>query len=469
MKLLGYFSPIMPHRFVYMLQQVEYDGKKFLAWLIKRPNLLRVMRRKTLVLTKKAQILLLFGYALVAMILAAIIYLLIAEKWLEALGLFIIIPMIVAISLAAIVMLGNKVLYAVRKPLLEQARKQLTNHPATKIAILGSYGKTSMKEMLMTVLSEAKVVKATPGNMNVPISHARWITKEIDLDEQVIIFEYGEGEPGDIAKFANLTSPSLGIITGIAPNHLDRYKSIEVLADDLLAIRQYLPDDKLLMNADATRLHEIAPAIKTYDHSGVGQWEIKDIKVDYQGTSFLMTIGSETLQLKSGLLGKHHVGPLAAVVSIASETGLTNQQILEGVAKTRPFEHRMQERYSQGAWIIDDTYNGNLEGVRAGLQLMNDLTATRRIYITPGLVDQGTETIKVHRTIGQLIADAKPDLTVLMANSVTDYIREGLEDAGYKGKIHIEDDPLSYYTDLEHTLAAGDLVMMQNDWTDNYL
>jgi UDP-N-acetylmuramyl pentapeptide synthase len=128
----------------------------------------------------------------------------------------------------------------------------------------------------------------------------------------------------------------------------------------------------------------------------------------------------------------------------------------------------MYPRATHGAWIIDDTYNGNIDGMRAGLALLDELPAKRKIYVTPGLVDQGVETESVHVELGKLIAQSNPDRVVLMKNSVTDFISKGMEKEGYKGEVRIEQDPLNFYLNIEHFVAAGDLVLMQNDWTDNY-
>ena len=119
-----------------------------------------------------------------------------------------------------------------------------------------------------------------------------------------------------------------------------------------------------------------------------------------------------------------------------------------------------------GAWIIDDTYNGNIEGMKAGLALLKDLEAKRKIYVTPGLVDQGAEEKRVHRELGEAIADASPDKVILMRHSVTPFILDGLRD--FKGELIVEDDPLDFYANLDKFVAAGDLVLMQNDWPDNY-
>jgi UDP-N-acetylmuramyl pentapeptide synthase len=128
----------------------------------------------------------------------------------------------------------------------------------------------------------------------------------------------------------------------------------------------------------------------------------------------------------------------------------------------------MQPYRMSGAWIIDDTYNGNIEGARVGLELLKALTANRKLYVTPGLVDQGKETKRVHTQLGEYIAAANPDTVVLMKNSTTSYIETGLKNSEYQGEVRIERDPLAFYENLKYFIAAGDIVMMQNDWTDNY-
>jgi UDP-N-acetylmuramoyl-tripeptide--D-alanyl-D-alanine ligase len=126
----------------------------------------------------------------------------------------------------------------------------------------------------------------------------------------------------------------------------------------------------------------------------------------------------------------------------------------------------MELRRVGGAYVIDDAYNGNLQGIKAGLSLLSDLPAKRKIYVTPGLVDQGKDTAKIHNEIGKLILDANPDKVVLIKNSVTDDILAGMK--GYSGEVIIETNPLPFYLNLDKFLATDDLLLMQNDWPDNY-
>jgi UDP-N-acetylmuramoyl-tripeptide--D-alanyl-D-alanine ligase len=118
--------------------------------------------------------------------------------------------------------------------------------------------------------------------------------------------------------------------------------------------------------------------------------------VNIDSLSFTLTKDGRKMTLASGLVGVHQVAPLALVAGIASELGLSDDEIIRGIAKTKPYEHRMQPRFINGAWLVDDTYNGNLEGVRAGLKYLETVDAKRKWYVTPGLVDQGEETVRVH-------------------------------------------------------------------------
>lgn len=467
MKLLSHYLPIMPHRYVYMLQTVEYRVAPFRAWLLRRPDLTRVMQRGSLIMTNKARGLLAVGYGCYGLGIIGTGFLLLREKiLLGAIGL-VLLPVFVQVGLSLTVCAGSLTLLLTRQKILERAKQKISEHPATKIAVLGSYGKTTVKELLLTILSEAKNVKATPGNMNVPISHARWITNRVDGKEEVLIFEYGEGKPGDITRFARLTRPNYAFVTGVAPNHLDQYSSYEVLKADLASITDKVRPENIFINFQAEAELAIEQAI-VYGQDSIDGWTIHDVEVDYQGTSFTMEKGKDQLKLTTQLLGKHQVGSLAAAAVLAMKLGLTKEQIKAGVAKTAPFEHRMQPRPLHGAWIIDDTYNGNLEGIRVGLELMKTLPAKRKVYVTPGLVDQGSESERVHQEIGRLITEAQPNKVVLMKNSVTDFITAGLNEGDYNGEVIIETDPLGFYTNLEHVVAAGDLYMLQNDWPDNY-
>lgn len=473
--LLSLYRPRYLEVLVYMLQSTEYEVKPYLKWFWRTQDFNKVMHRRELDRTRAAELL------LTALRLGAI-----AEGvlglWLICLGLWYDLPGGIAFGLAAI--LAYPIIWAhllilpllagrwfINKPLekrlVRNSQRQLSNHSAIKIAVAGSYGKTTMKELLATVLAEGKKVAATPANKNVSVSHAQF-AKKLAGDEDILIIEYGEGKPGDIERFAKITKPTHAIITGLAPAHLDQYKTLEAAGRDIFFVADYVKPGHAYVNNDPNVRPFLKKSYCVFDSEGALGWKVKEVSVKLSGTLIKLSKAKRSIVLKSGIIGRHQVGYLAFVAALALELGLSEDQVVYGISKTHAFAHRMQPYRLSGAWIVDDTYNGNLEGIRAGTQLLKEVKAKRKIYVTPGLVDQGEETSSIHKEVGRLIAVANPNMVVLMNNSVTEYIVDGLKNGGYAGDLRIENNPLSFYNNLKHFVAYGDLVVMQNDWTDNY-
>jgi UDP-N-acetylmuramoyl-tripeptide--D-alanyl-D-alanine ligase len=474
--LLTLYSWRLPVILVYMLQNTEYHAGPYLKWFWQTTHFERVMYRRTLQRTHPARMLLLAVRAGMALEVLAGFGLVLGWAhygWNGGLyfgiALLLATPIVWAHLAVLPLELGRLLIIRPRQArAIRASRPAFANFKGVKIAVAGSYGKTTMKEMLLTVLSEGKKVAATPANKNVSISHAIFARK-LTGDEDVLIIEYGEGQPGDVARFADITRPTHAVITGVAPAHLDRYKTLDRAARDIFSVGEVAPAGQVYVNADSPdALPYVQPGQQLYSEKNALGWKISDVKVGVDHVRFTMQKGKNRLELKSGLLGRHQVGPLAFVAALAHELGLTDSQIKKGIAAIRPFEHRMEPYRLSGAWIIDDTYNGNIEGVRVGTRLLKDLPAQRRIYVTPGLVDQGKDTAQIHERMGELIAGSNADMVVLMQHSVTPHIQRGLEKAGFKGELLLESDPLNFYNNLNLFVAAGDVVLMQNDWPDNY-
>ena len=465
-----------PTVLVYMLQATEYQVGPYVDWVNRTHNFNTVMQRRTLDKTKTARLLLLgISLGIVAQIVSGLVLIYLGH-WKQLTGgvyfgvaAIIAYPLVWAYAATLPLIIGRRVIVAPREQrLATEADNIFAAHQAVIVAIAGSYGKTTMKELLATVLSESLKIAATPANQNVISSHARY-ARNLAGDEDVLIIEYGEGAPGDVARFARLTHPTHAIITGLAPAHLDHYKTLEAAGRDIFSVATNLPPDHVFVNHQSPAVDPFVKAgFNLFDNRQALGWRVEKVQTGLAGTSFTLQKGTKQLPLRSGLVGHHQVSYLALVAALALQLGLTEKQVKAGIANTKPFEHRMQPYSLNGAWIIDDTYNGNLEGIRAGTQLLRDLEAKRKIYVTPGLVDQGEATERVHIEVGELIAAAQPDFVVLMQNSVTDYIQQGLTQTNFTGRVQLEAVPLDFYTNLNHFVAAGDLVVMQNDWTDNY-
>lgn len=462
---------------VYMLQASDYKVSVYWRWLLRARDLRAVSRRGKLVMTTKAKLLfavlalvyLLLWLAVICMSLLSISMSNIA-MFVAVLLLIIVLPWIVALIIIPPLWLGEVLIQKPRATrILRDATNKMASHSAHKIAIAGSYGKTTMKETLKTILSVKLDTAATPGNLNTPLGTAQFV-RHLSGQEEVVIFELGESRVGDVAELCEITQPDMGIITGINEAHLESFGSLEHTVDTIFELGEYLRDESLYKNAESELVAEriMSDDSLAYSAQGVNGWQVSGVQSGLGGTIFRVHKGDIQLKLHSGLLGEYQVGPLVACIDIAYQLGLAPEEIIEGVSYTKPFAHRMQPHQQAGAWVIDDTYNGNPQGVAAGLEFLENVGAGgRKIYVTPGLVEQGNATKQVHTIIGERAAFC--DVVVLMQNSTTKYIQAGLERAGFAGELHLIDDPLAFYQNISSFVAKGDVVLMQNDWTDNYV
>jgi|JI10StandDraft_1071094.scaffolds.fasta_scaffold48838_3 UDP-N-acetylmuramoyl-tripeptide--D-alanyl-D-alanine ligase len=433
-----------------------------------------VMKRQNLVVTTKAKALLVLGYGVMTVWPVFTMWWAYAGETLiqsigKALMGLLMMPLVV-LGVYCIVLATAELLYRPRAERLQLAfcREYLQSYKGKVIVIAGSYGKTSMKELLLATLGTEKKVAATIGNGNTPSAHAQFI-RTLSGNEEFLLFELGEGKPGDVRMFAEALRPECAIITGLAPNHLDQYKSVDVLAKDLLSLNEFVSRDNLFINGDSQQLLQFAPAqAMKYTSKGGQEWDNREIQVSVQCTSFKFSDSSRTFEISSPLLGRHQVGPLGFAAAFALQLGVSAASVQKALSAFFPHQHRMQPYMLSGATIVDDTYNGNLEGILAGLSFLDEIKAKRTLYVTPGLVDQGEETDNVHIKIAEKISEVQPDWVILMQNSATDIIASQLSYLRYEGKVTFEPEPLQFYQNLDQIVRAGDVVLMQNDWTDNY-
>src|SRR5665213_3673633 len=245
--LISMYLPSYPIVLVYMLQGSEYHVGPYLKWLWRTKDFSTVMKRRQLDRTRPARLLLLaLRLGMVLQIIGGLT-LIYFGGWHHLTGglafgaaLIISYPIVWSHLVVLPLLMGREFSTKPKeRRLIRKSATVFSGHPGVKIAIAGSYGKTTMKELLNTVLSEGLKVAATPANKNVSSSHAYFAAK-LKGDEDVLVIEYGEGAPGDVARFARITQPTLAIITGLAPAHLDQYKTLQAAGKDIFSVADHL-------------------------------------------------------------------------------------------------------------------------------------------------------------------------------------------------------------------------------------
>lgn len=468
-QLLSRYRPRYIRSLIYMLQSCEYNARDYLEWYWRAKDFSRVERRKTLVKTTKVLILTACAYAIL-FLLIALAYIAFQSAPIISIAIIILAPYMLAYGIIIPVWIAKFVQKPFEHGLMSQAKKKLAGHKGLKIAIAGSFGKTSMREILKTVLGEGKKVSAPPFSHNTPIGICKFING-LKGDEEILIFELGEYYPGDVMKLCKLVDPQIGVITGINEAHLEKFGTLDKTASTIFELAECLKNKPVYVNGEnkLARKHASGKHI-IYSRDGAGDYLVENPSTNLNGTSFTLSRSGARLPVQSKLLGLHNVGPIATAAHIAYRLGLTEAQIQNGISKTTAFNHRLEPKEdNNGVITIDDSYNGNPDGVHAIIDFLSSIQGHRRWYVTPGLVEMGSLTEKVHLEIGKRLAGAGIEHIVLIKNSVTQYIAQGLEKGGYLGEVLWFDDALKAYASLPHLTVKGDIVLLQNDWPDQYV
>lgn len=374
--------------------------------------------------------------------------------------------------------------HAIKFKIVNKARKKLAEIPNLKIiGITGSYGKTTFKEALKTVLEEKYKVIATPENKNTPIGLSRLILDDLRLDFDILVVEMGAYKVGDIKDLCQIAPPDMAVLTGINESHLERFKSIKnTIRGKFEIVTNAKLNASVFLNADNDYI------LDNYKRF-VGEREVnfysenkfnrtpysiqnKTYLPDAKGLEFDLTKAQgENIvgHFKTTLIGDYILGTLMGVIEIAFKLGFTSAEIQRGFNRLEPVPHRLEPILTaQNVLIIDDSYNGNPHGAREAVKVLARFTDRRKIYLTPGLVEMGKASEKIHHELGENLATVA-DKVILIKNSVSEYIREGLLNKGFsEDNLTIYPTADSAHSDIKNILKSGDVIIFQNDWTDNY-
>ncbi len=379
-------------------------------------------------------------------------------------------PLVVALS-AVLALPIEKMIF--RMYFKDAEKKLLQNKWLIRIGITGSYGKTSTKFVLNTILSQKYNVLCTPASFNTPMGVTRIVRERLQPSHQVFIGEMGARHVGEIKELCNLVHPEIGILTAVGPQHLDTFRTIERIEKTKYELIDALPEDGFAVFVDdgdiVTRLYEKTEKPKCLvGREGSEVWA-EDVQVSATGSSFMLCFkDGEKIPCETRLLGEHNILNILTAAAVAKYLKLTGDQIARGIAALQPVEHRLQLLKSAGGvTVIDDAFNTNPRSAKKALDVLKAFPG-RRIIVTPGMVELGAEEEKYNEEFGSYMADCV-DIAVLVGKKHTAPIVKGLQEKGFKAEnIHVVSS-LDEAIRLNQTmLRSGDVVMYENDLPDHY-
>ncbi len=349
------------------------------------------------------------------------------------------------------------------------ARKKLQASSCVKIGITGSCGKTSVKNFLATILAEHSRVFATPESYNTPLGIARAI-EGVDLNEyDYFLAEMGARHKGDIAELCELVRPDHCVITGICPQHLETFGSPEGI---VAAKSEILRGTKeggyaVIWQDDYTAKMDVAGAkLRKISVGAHGEFGAFEVHCSPDGIDFKLALGILQVRAHACLLGAHNAANIALAAALACKLGLSKEEILQGIANIRPVPHRLQRSDIGGITILDDAYNANVLGAAAAVDVLR-LYGGRKFVVTPGLVELGVLEEQENAALGEKLVGL--DRVILIGNTLVTAIRRGyLAAGGMEERVSVVPTLERAQELLEDELVAGDTVLFLNDLPDIY-
>src|SRR5665213_988007 len=295
-ELLSRYHPRYVRALIYMMQANEYYPHEFLAWYHRTSDFSNIEKRKHLVYTPKAVVLSIFAWAsaLWGVVSSTILVFHIGlPGYASVLFGVIVTPFIIPYVLFVLMLILNWAQIPAELFIIARAKRVLRRHPAVKIAVAGSYGKTTMREIVRSVISNGKRVAAPGGSHNTPLGIARFI-EQLRGDEEVLVFEFGEYYPGDIMRLCKFVEPQWGIITGINEAHLERFGSLDNAAKTIFELAAYLKAKPVYVNAENARVRSHKhPSYIGYQRTGAGDWNVDSAATGIEGTTIDFSHGED--------------------------------------------------------------------------------------------------------------------------------------------------------------------------------
>ena len=298
------------------------------------------------------------------------------------------------------------------------------------IGITGSYGKSSTKEFLYTILAEKykkdKILK-TEGNINTEIGVANTVLKRLNEDHRFFICEMGAYKRGEIKLSCDIVKPKIGILTGINEQHLDLFGSQENIVKGKYELIESLPSDgKAFFNAKNEHCRNL-----------------------YQKTGIQKFLYGEDAAFPGG---ENILGAMA----IAKELGMNEEEILRACGKIEnKFPGIKIRKGISGLNIIDATYSANPDGVLAHLEYLKGLFG-KKVIIMPCLIELGEASAEVHRKIGKKIGEIC-DLAIIITKDRFKEIKEG---AGEKALFM--ENPKEIFEKIRNFCKSGDVILLES-------
>jgi len=360
-----------------------------------------------------------------------------------------------------------------RNSILKKAKKKMEGlKDLTVIAITGSFGKTSTKEFLKTILSKNFITLSTNKRQNSEIGIANCILNDLGTVHKIFIAEIGAYNKGKIKEVCSMLKPEIGIITGVNEQHLALFGSMDNLlsAEGGRELAKLLPKNGMLVingdnkyALDLYKRNDVEKKIYSINRNKISSdiWT-EDVDVGQRFISFVaFTKNSEIAYFKVDVLGRQNVQNILGAVLVAQKLGMSLPEIAEACKSIKQEQAGMVLKTGKhGIEIIDSSYSSNPDGAEADLDYLK-VFPKKKAVIMPCLIELGPKSAEIHEKIGRKIGQIA-DKAIITTKERFESIKKGAMESGMAEKdIIFCENPKDIFTLISLSFTQGDAVLLE--------
>jgi len=370
--------------------------------------------------------------------------------------------------------------------LAKKVQKLLKNNDVTVIAVTGSVGKTSAKVAIGKLLSAEHQVRFSEDSYNTdiglplsffglkapsplwdPLAWNRIFQKIDNISKHypydVVVLEMADDELEDMLQLQKFIKPKYGVITGIAPVHMERMLNMDKVLKDNWKIAKGA--ENIIYNADVDGLNSLGSKSKRASGFGIKRGKIKFTNIKRNSKGYLeatLNLPESKLEIKTQMVGEHNLNSLLSAASVASAMGVDGKKISKGLSKVPGVNGRMKLlKGVNGSNIIDDSYNSSPDAVLSALAVMKEFKSNKKIAVLGNMNELGAESRDAHYKIGKAAAKVV-DMLVVIGKDAEVHTVSGAKDSGMDpDNIKIFKTPYEIGHFLKRIVQNNDLVLVK--------
>jgi len=348
------------------------------------------------------------------------------------------------------------------------ARDRRRRYRTPVVALTGSNGKTTTKEMISTCLETTFPVLKTRGNLNnligLPLTLLNLTEKE-----RVVILEMGMNVPGEIRRLTEIAEPDVGLITNIQKVHLEGMGSLERVKDEKGDLfRRMRRDGTILVNQNDPYVIDLASEFSgqkiTFGVEKSADVMANEIRLrGAEGTSFNLILEGEKMEVNLPLLGRHFVPNALSAIAVATLFGIEVKKVKEALERFQPFPMRMEVIHLEGGkTLINDTYNANPRSMELALETLAEMKGKgRAIAVLGDMLELGDFTEEAHQQVGEKVRELSIDLLLAMGEKAPLVAESAIRHGFEPKRARVVESHSEAISILKETIQEGDWILIK--------